>query len=245
VLLFLASWTFQALAVRTSLQVASLLALIGVPIHEFSHAIGSLITLEGVDAVKPLIDELGFAFVVPKRPNLLGKIVSTIAPLFGGIVVLWLTAAYIIPGFELPAVTLPQLNSQDAPSLGTVLKESMNYMWSFLTSIFANLLVLQWKNWRTWIGLYIALSVGVSLAPSSTDLRIFFRALLLALFLSLPLFAWFYFSGNIAESYLTLQESFMPVLLHISTGIAYALLLTSLGVGVFSLLYIWKKIWER
>jgi hypothetical protein len=244
-LLFLTGWALKGLAYRSSWVIASFLGLIGVPIHEFSHAAGSLITLAGVAAIKPLIDELGYAFVAAKRPNLVDRVVSSIAPLFGGLLVLWLTATYIIPGFETPTVAQPSVNPQALTSMASVVKESLNQMWGFVKSVFSNLPDLEWRSWRTWAGLYIALSVGIHIAPSSQDLKIFFRALPIVFLITLPLFAWLYFSGSAEQTFLFLQEKVTPAMIRFSTAMTYALILTSFGLGGFLLLYLWQKIRGR
>jgi hypothetical protein len=232
-LLYVAGWAFSGLAYRVSSTIASLLDLIGTPVHELSHAVGFLITFCGVDAIKLLIDELGYAFVAPKRLHILGRIVSGLAPLFGGMLLLWLTAVYIIPGFEVPTVLPPQLSLDTAASLGTVLKESMDYLGRFLQTAYHNLPGLQWGNWRTYIGLYIALSVGIGIAPSTQDFKIFVAALPTFILLILVLFAWLYLSGDVEATFSTVQQGLFPPLLKFSTAVTYAFVLTSLGVLIF------------
>jgi len=232
-LLFAAGWAFRGLAYRVSSTIATLLDLIGVPIHELSHALGCIVTLCGVAAIKLLIDELGYAFVQPKRLNFLGRIVVSLAPLFAGVLVLWLTAAYIIPGFETPTVSPPQLDLESAGSLGTVLRETMDYLGKFLRTAYQKLPGLQWDNWRTYVGLYIALSAGIGIAPSDADLKIMLGALPLAALLILGLFALLYLSGDAEATFDALQQALWPPLLKFSTAVTYAFVLTSLGILIF------------
>lgn len=241
-LLFFVAWVFKELVPRVSIIATSLLSLVGVPIHEFSHAIGDLITFVGVAAIKPLIVDQHGAFSIPRRPHFLGNIVSTLAPMFGGILVLWLTAVYVIPGLEATAATLPELDLEAAASFETVIRESMGYLEYFVRAAYDNLTDLQWASWRTYVGLYIALSVGIGLAPSSQDLRILLRSLPLAFIFVFGLFVWLYLSGDAESRFLTLQEGIVPHLLKFSTAATYAFMLTTLGVFVFLPLRIWQRL---
>ena len=137
--------------------------------------------------------------------------------------VLWLTAVYIIPGFEAPTVSPPQLDLESAASLGTVLQETMDYLAQFLQTAYQKLPGLQWDNWRTYVGLYIAFSVGIGIAPSDADLKIMLGALPLAALLVLGLFTLLYLSGDVEATFVTLQQVLWPPLLKFSTAITYAL----------------------
>jgi hypothetical protein len=242
-LLFAASWGLRRLAVYTSGFLASLLYLIGVPIHEFSHALAALLTLSGVAAIKPLPEASENAFVEAKRPNCLGKILISLAPLFGGLAVLWLTARFVIPGLAIPAVEAAQLDLTAAASSGTLLATTLDFLGRFLDTVLGNLPNLDWGNWRTYVGLYIAFSVGTALLPSTTDLKIFLAALPLALLAVLGVFVWLYLSGDVEARFLSLQQALLPHLLALSRVISYAFLLTTLGVVVFLPLAFWK--WLR
>ncbi len=240
-LLFSFGWIFIRLVFWISPSIGFLLSLIGIPVHELSHAIGNLLTLCGVAAIKPLIDELGYAFVVSRRSNFVGRIAVGLAPLLAGMLVLWLTALYIIPGFEVPVISLPQLSLESAASLDTVLRESMDYLGRFLQTAYENLPAFQWDNWRTYVGLYIALSVGMGIAPNAEDLKTLLGGLPLALFLILGLFVWLYTSGEAESRFLALQQGLVPHLLKFSTAVTYAFTLTVLGVVVLLPLAIWKR----
>jgi hypothetical protein len=237
-LLLAAGWALKALAERASLSIALLLSLIGVPIHEFSHAIGFLITFSGVAAIKPLFDELGYAFVAPRRPYCWGYLVASIAPLFGATAVLWLIAIYVIPDFSVTPVTYTEVDAATANWAAT-LTAAMDYVDLVLRNAFSQLSTLQWGNWRTYLGLYIAISVAIGLAPSSVDWRIFFASLPLAVLLVLALFAWLYVSGDAVAQFQALKETVMPHLLTFSTVVMYAFVLTILGALIFLPFGLW------
>jgi hypothetical protein len=239
-LLYFAGWALRKLVFFVSRTLAVLLGLVGTPVHEFSHAIANLITLCGVAAITPLIDKTGQASVYAKRSHFLGDMLAGVAPLFGGMLVLWLTGVYIIPGFEVPTISPPQLDMEAAASFGTVLRSAMDYLGQFLQTVFQDLPHLQWENWRTYVGLYVALSIGFSLPPSDVDLKGFARGLPVAVVLVLGLFAWLYFSGDAEVRFLALQQTLVPRLLDFSTAVTYAFLLTSLGILVFLPLRLWQ-----
>ena len=240
-LLFAAGLGFLMLAHKVARGVLTLLTLIGVPLHELSHALASLITLCGVAAIKLLSDEAEGAHVRPKRWNPVGRIVVSMAPLFGGMLVLWLTAVYIIPGFEATAVLPPQLDLESAASLGTVLREIMDYLVQFLLATYQKLPDLQWDNWRTYAGLYIALSVGIWIVPSGADLKILLGGLPFAILVILGLFALLYISGDAQATFATLQEALWPPLLKFATAVTTAFALASLGILIFLPLRLLQK----
>jgi hypothetical protein len=232
-LLFATGWLFGKLLKHVHWIIAVLLLAVGVPLHELFHVISRLITFCGVVAVKLIIDELGRAFVMRKRSNVVGDVVSSLAPLFGGVLVLWLTAIYIIPGFEVPTIEPPQLDLESAANLGTVLRESVDYLGRFVQSAYEGLPGLQWDNWRTYMGFYIAFSIGIAMAPSSTDLKIFLAALPVAAFLIVGLFILLNLDGNVESQFVAWQQTLWPTVFKFCTAVTYGFVLTSLGILVF------------
>lgn len=233
VLLFFASWALRGLVARTSGFVASLLYLVGVPIHEFSHALAALVTLTGILAIKPIFEAPDGAFVIYKRPYCWSNILISLAPFFGGLAILWLTATYIIPGFDVPAVEAARLDLAGAAAPGTLLTATLDFAGRFLETVLSDLFNLDWSNWRTYVGLYIALSIGVALLPSTADLKIFAGALPLALLAVLGIFVWLYISGDVEAQFLALQNALLPPLLAFSRIVSYAFVLTVLGLVFF------------
>lgn len=239
-LLFFAGWALFRLAYRAWSTIARLLSLIGTPLHELAHALGSLITLCGVAAIKLHSDEAGVASVWPKRWNPVGQIVGSLAPLFVGVLVLWLTAVYIIPGFEVPDIPPPQFDLESAASLGTVLRETLDFLAQILLTAYQKLPDLQWDNWRTYVGLYIALSVGIGIAPSRADLGILLGGLFTAGVLIFGLLVLLYLSGDALTTFAALQEALWPSLIKFSIAVTTAFVLASLGVLIFLPLYLLK-----
>jgi hypothetical protein len=232
-LLFVASWGLRRLVARTSSILASLLSLVGVAIHEFSHALAALITLAGIRAIKPLSEGPDPGFVEIVRPNFLSRILFSLAPLFGGLATLWLVATFVLAGFDVPVIEATQLDLQGAASAGTLLTATLDFVGRFLEAVFASLFNLEWSNWRTYAGLYLAFSIGTQIMPSVQDLKIFVGALPLALLAVLGIFVWLYVSGDVEAQFLALQEALLPSLLAFSRSISYAFVLTMLGLVFF------------
>jgi hypothetical protein len=242
VLLYSVGWFFNSLVYLVLPPLGSLLSLIGTPVHELSHAVGGLITLCRIESIKLLGDQLGPGEVNLTRTNPLSRVVVSIAPLVGATLVLWLAARYVIPGFEVPIIASPQLDLESAASLGTVLHESLEYIGRFIQTLLHSLPRLEWGNWRTYVGLYIALSVGLGLAPSLQDLRILVAGLPVLLLVGLGLSALIYLTADAEATFRTLQGALVPLLLEFSTAATYAFLLTSLGIAVLLPLRILQKV---
>jgi hypothetical protein len=241
-LLYVAGWAFFKTVKRVSPTLVSWLGLVGSPIHELSHALACLLTLSRVRVVKLLGDWVSPGFVIPKRPNFLTNFTAGLAPLFGVTLVLWLTAVYIIPGFKVPVAMPPQLNLDSAAAAGTVIKASLDYVVQLAKTAFRSLPYLQWDNWRTYLGLFIAFSLALGLAPSPKDLGRLAVGLPIAIGLGLVVLVLLYLSGNLATVLATLQRTLLPQLLSFSTAVTYALLLTFLGVVIFLPLGLLQKL---
>jgi hypothetical protein len=244
-LLYVAGWLLRELVSGVSSIIGALLEAIGVPLHELLHAAAALLTLCGVSAIKLINDETGPGFVEPRRMNVFGRIGASLAPLIGGMLVLWLTATFIIPGFEMPTIEPPRLDLESAASLGTVLRMSVDYLGRFVQAAFENLPELQWDNWRTYVGLYIALSVGIGIAPSGQDFKVMLGALPVATFLAVGLFALLFFSGDIEAQFQSFQQGLWPYIFKFSTAVTYAFVLTAVGIVVFLPLRLIAKVRER
>jgi len=232
-LLFGAGIALLKLAGLAARAIVTLLALVGVPLHELSHLLGSLIVLSQVTAVKLHSDHVGAGFVESTRANPLGRIVISLAPTVVGVLVMWLAALYIIPGFEAPPVSPPQLDLESAASLGAVFREITDFLIQFLLATYEKLFDLQWDNWRTYVGLYVVLSVGICIVPSKADLQILLTGLPLAALLIFGLFIWLYVSGDALAAFETLQEALWPPLLKFATAVTTAFALAALGILIF------------
>jgi hypothetical protein len=228
-LLFVAGRFLHRLT-SSSWDMYSFFGLIGTPVHELSHAAASLITLGGVRAVKLLSDQKNAGFVATRRSNPVQQVLTGMAPLLGCTLVLWLTATYVIPGFGSTPVSMPRLSLGSLTSAGKVLEQAVAYLGHFLESAFAALPDLQWGNWRTYVGLYIAFSTGAGLALSSADLKNLFQGLLWLFVMSWVVALLLYVLGDVEAKFVAVQDWLLPHLLSLSRATSYAFLLTALGV---------------
>lgn len=240
-LLLFAGWALNGLSWFFR-PVGSLLGLVGTPVHELSHAAASILTLCGVNAIKLLSDRASIAFVEAKRSHFAHGILFGLAPLLGGILVLWLVATHVIPGFEAPAVPPPQLDLDSAASLGAMLGEALDYLGRFVEACFGNLSAFRWDDWRTYLGLYVALSVATRTALSPSDRRNFLRGLPVALILIWIFCAVLYISGDVEGQFLALQEWLVPHLLNFSTVATSAFVLSIIGIIILLPLVLWRRL---
>jgi len=122
----------------------------GVVVHELSHAIGCLLT--GARIVEIRLFSRHGGYVKHTRPRLpvLGPVIVSMAPLFGGVLFIYIIALlmdYSGIGYLDPA--------RPVGALAT--------LWSFLAANAA--------RWHFWVFLYLLVSVAASLGPSNRDLR--------------------------------------------------------------------------
>ncbi len=231
-LLLILGATFRKLAHKTAHRLADFLELVGVVIHEFSHAAVALITLARVHAVKPLFDGKHDASVQFSGGNLLTSVLGGLAPLFGGLTTLWLIGHYVIPDFEIPAVALPTFDLTTM-TLGSMVVEILRFLGKYFEAVFRGLLHLPWSQWRTYAGLYFALSVSSCIAPSSVDLRLVKRALPAVLGVLILVVSLVYVLGDVSHWFEAVQARLLPRLLGFSTMVGTAFALTFFGMLLF------------
>jgi len=240
--LFLTGRSLHAFAKRISMTLATLLSLIGTPIHEFSHAIGVLLTFSGLVAIKPLWEAPGAFTAHLKQPSPPGRVILALAPLFGGMLVLWLTALYVLPGFQVSEVAIPVLDIEQAATLEQVVSATLDYLVQYTGAVVHGLTAMEWTNWRTFLGLYIALSIGAHFAPGKSDVQLFLAALPVTLFFLYTVFVIVYLLGDLEGRFLAVQQVLLPPLLAFSTVVIYALLLTFFGLVLCLLLWFLKHV---
>ena len=132
------------------------LMLPGTIAHETSHAVVAL--LMGARLTKfsviPSGDTLGHVeYTAPKIP-LIGNAAISIAPLIGCPAILLLISRYFGVHFDFPPASFDILAESRFLLDGTL---------SFITG-------LDYLNWKTYVFLYLALTLGAGAAPSKTDI---------------------------------------------------------------------------
>ena len=120
----------------------------GVIIHEFSHALGCLLSGAKVDEIS-LFSSKG-SYVKHGKPKLplIGGFIISFAPIAGGIASLWLVAKLL--GLALPRVE-SALSFDLARDLGRFAIDN-------------------WELWTFWFFVYLTISIVICLVPSKQDI---------------------------------------------------------------------------
>ncbi|NDJ53157.1 MAG: hypothetical protein GYB68_08755 [Chloroflexi bacterium] len=223
------------------------LAVIGIPIHELSHAFAFVITGAGVQKIVLFnpkgLPEYGGAtgVVVPARqPSLLSRLLASIAPFFGCSILAWLLLILLLPGFG-DVVINAQVDWSQLES-GGLLAVGADILLAYGRSLWDVLLALQWNDWRTYLAVYIAASLGMGAVPSAEDFKVFFPAIGLVLLILFPVFALIYWLGDAQSVFGVAQQALNVVLLPIGTALTYATLLA--GLALLLLLIAWP-VWNQ
>jgi hypothetical protein len=205
------------------------LALIGVPVHELSHAIAFVLTGAGVQRVVLFaprgLPEYGGAtgVVVPRRsPSTLSRLIASVAPFFGCSLAAWLVLRVLLPGLTLsqPAAALT-LADLETTGLG---QTAIGVLSGYLRGLVGAFTQLVWNDWRTFLALYLAASLGMGAAPSTEDFRLFFPAMLGLLALLLPIFAAIQVFGNAETALTTTRAVLGALIIPVGSALNYAAL---------------------
>jgi len=222
------------------------LALVGVPVHELSHAVAFLLTGAGVRRIVLFaphgLPEYGGAtgVVVPAHPpSAFSRTVSSVAPFFGCSLAAWLILRLLLPGFEAIEVVMPSV-PPDLMTNGSVetLSSALVSYWQVLGRALSQ---LQWFDWRTYLAIYLSASLGMGAAPSAEDLKIFFPALAGILVVLIPIFALMRALGDPEATLATTQRALCIPLQAIGSALSYATAFTLIVLVVLLvLLPFWK-----
>jgi hypothetical protein len=132
------------------------LMLPGTIVHESSHAVVALLTGARITdfSIMPSGNTLGhIEHTAPKIP-LIGNAAISIAPLIGCPAILLLISRYFGVHFDFP------------PGTFDILMETR----FLLEGIFSFITGLDYSDWKTYVFLYLALTLGAGAAPSKTDI---------------------------------------------------------------------------
>ncbi len=221
-------------------------ALVGVPIHELSHALAFWATGAGVSkmvlfAPRGLPEHNGATgVVIPKRkPSNFSLLIASIAPLFGCTLLAWLVLVLLIPDFvSAEGLSTLQIEDLNNINLGAAVLATFG---AYFTSLFETLISINWLDWRTYLALYLAASLGMGAAPSNTDLKYFFPACLLALLFLFPVFAFIVLRDNAEQALLLLQNAVGQATLSVSVAVNYATLFALIALVVLWVVSLFHK----
>ncbi|MCE8423491.1 MAG: hypothetical protein J5U17_04405 [Candidatus Methanoperedens sp.] len=160
------------------------LMLPGTIVHEFSHAVVALLMGARITkfSVIPSGDTLGHVeYTAPKIP-LIGNAAISIAPMIGCPAILLLISCYFGVHFKSP------------PASFDILVESRFFIDGTLSFITG----LDYLNWKTYVFLYLALTLGAGAAPSKTDIISMLPGLIVIV---AAIYALNYFDVNIQYLY--------------------------------------------
>lgn len=126
-----------------------LLVFPGVLVHEFSHALGCLVS--GAKIIEISLFSSKGSYVKHEKPRvpLLGSFIISFAPIAGGIAFLWGIAGLL--NFILPLL--------ESSSLFERVRGLVHFT------------VANWDRWMFWLFVYITISVVICLVPSRQDLK--------------------------------------------------------------------------
>jgi hypothetical protein len=219
----------------------ALLAFVGVPIHELSHAAAFLLTGAGVQRLVLFaprgLSEYGGAtgVTIPARqPTFISRLVASIAPFFGCSLAAWLVLRLLLPGFTAADVTTPvPIGSPETAGPGQVIGQILGAYPGILIGAFAR---LQWTRWQTYLALYLGASLGMGAAPSREDFRHFFPALLGLLVVLLPVFALIQLFSDPAAMLARFQTIAGIVTVPIGAALIYATVFSSIALLLLAIL---------
>ena len=161
-----------------------ILMLPGTIAHETCHALVALLMGARITkfSVIPSGDTLGHVeYTNPKIP-VIGNTAISIAPLIGCPAILLLIGRYLGVHFDFPQASFDILAGSRFLLDGTL---------SFITS-------LDYMNWKTYVFLYLALTLGAGAAPSKTDIIIMLPGLIVVI---AAIYSLNYFGVNIQYLY--------------------------------------------
>ncbi len=136
----------------------------GTAIHELSHTAACFATLAPVESVVLFrLDGSGEVKHQPSKLGKLGDMVIAIAPVGGGLLALWLINHLL--GNPLAWAGTIKGDGAESPMFIPTL------YWIAWLDIKLTLAHADWGSWRTWLMIYLSVSIAMTLMPSPQDFR--------------------------------------------------------------------------
>jgi hypothetical protein len=171
---------------------------IGAFVHESSHALACIITGAKIHQYKIFVDQPRVSYSNPKFP-LVGNLFISIAPIFGGLLVLFLvnkyffTNQYIMPDFS-----------------------NWRFLFSDTMKFIKQINITDWKNIIT---IFLFLNIGSTIAPSWQDLKNVWFLIIILVFIP-----WAFFSslGLMGISFILINivfQIFLIIIIYITKSV--------------------------
>jgi hypothetical protein len=168
-----------------------LLYYLGAFIHESSHAIFCLLTFAKVSEYKVFVRQPHVSYSNSKLP-LIGNLLISIAPIFGGLTVIFFVNKYFLAGQYI----MPQFQN-----------------WQFFLSDFLKFIKqIDITKWKNLLAIFLFLNIGAMIAPSSQDLKNVWFWIILLVFIPWPFFTHF---GLLAVAFILINIIFQIILITI------------------------------
>jgi len=154
--------------IRIAGRVYPVIVLPGVIVHELSHAAGCLVT--GATITRMTLFDVGRARVEHSRPRIpvVGQAVISLAPVAGGILVMWGLCVLVAPAQPFGLPSLPVAVSATPEGIGAFVQETATPVVRLVSGYLAG---LDYGRVRTYVYLYLLISVAITWGPSRQDLR--------------------------------------------------------------------------
>lgn len=137
----------------------------GVIVHEMSHALGCMITGAKINSINVFKKDGGEVRHAPSKIPVIGPIIISLAPFVIGSLVIYFLAKFV-------GIHTLQYNNQEI-----LLKDPLGNIWQMLKSI-------DFHQIRSWLSLYLIVTIAVTMTPSTQDFRnIVFSLIVLILIL--------------------------------------------------------------
>ena len=135
---------------------------LGAFVHETSHAIVCLLVGAKISQYKVLTEQPRVVYSRPRLP-IIGNLLISIAPMFGGLALLFFINKYFLVNQYL----MPQFSN-----------------WHFFLSDFLNFLKqISLTNWKSLLTVFLLLNVGAMIGPSARDLKNVWILMIILLFI--------------------------------------------------------------
>jgi len=146
----------------------------GIIVHEISHAGACLVTGAPIHSINVFETRGGSVTHGEPRIPIIGQIIVSFAPVVGAVAVLYFAGYFLLPSLmRLPAVSF--------------INQPSGWLWQ-LKDFFAS---LNYGDWKTWLFLYLVLSISVTMTPSGQDFQNSFWGLVICAVIFLIIYRFF------------------------------------------------------